>query len=104
MIGDVTRAKFRLVGIEPDVEPINRNRSRCRGEQSGHHLYSGGLSRTVRTEESEELACLDFEREPVHRCKIAEFLRHLVQSYHGIPKMLVLCANKNTESSNNPSK
>src|SRR6185369_6505302 len=59
-------------GVSNYIQSAHRGFSARWREQSGEHLYRGGLPRAVRTEERADGSWLYFKRDAVHRREGAE--------------------------------
>src|SRR5205807_1356707 len=57
------------------------DRAAARFVEPGDHPQGGGLATARRTEEHEELAIRDLQREVAHRDDVAEALRHVIERH-----------------------
>src|ERR1700744_254165 len=82
ILKDDAEALAHLVVMGPGIEPIQRNAAAGGLEQGGEHFDGGGFSGSVGTEEGEDFAFCDLERNIIDSGEGAEGLDEILNTDH----------------------
>src|SRR5512138_1410215 len=84
VLKDDAEALAGLMLIMRRVKAVDPHSPGSRPEQGSQHLDCRGLARAVRSQESEDLARGDMERDVAHRLQLPEFLHQVLSADHQI--------------------